>query len=193
MPESFKSESFAAKSFASESWRGASGVSPLKSVTSWNWDITGITLKRSGTRGMDPVDLANFVATLVYDYENGIYDGSNYNMTGNNTDRHLDCDGDAFGSVYDVAATLVDDNAGTRLDAYAFTYENETERYTMTPATATGALVADILAMLLKRRGPIANPQIEFSLEPNRQHFTLPANRCHFAVDTNRQHYTIPG
>lgn len=121
-------------------------ASTTLSVTTSPWNITNITATRSGARdSMTPVDAANLLGTLIYDFVSGAYDSSNYSLTGWSSDSHIDCDADPYTEVVDVIATIIDSNPGPSITLYPFTYENATLTYTMDCTTATGSLVADVL------------------------------------------------
>uniref|UniRef100_A0A6M3IKG2 Uncharacterized protein n=1 Tax=viral metagenome TaxID=1070528 RepID=A0A6M3IKG2_9ZZZZ len=92
--------------------------------------VTNITATR--TLNLDSAsinELTNLLGTVIYDIQEGIYEGSNYTITGGATDRSYDADATSLTELLNVLGTAIADNPTT-------TFYNETRfAYTLVSLT----------------------------------------------------------
>lgn len=100
--------------------------------TSGTITITGITLTRAITvSSFDLETLAHFLSTVIYDFQDSSYDGSNYTVTDGNDLRVIDQDTNSRDEACRFIATLVTDNPGTSFDESGSTLNNSAPAYTI--------------------------------------------------------------
>jgi hypothetical protein len=82
--------------------------------TSGTINASNITERRSiNVATADDQQIADLLGTLVYDIQEGLYDGANYAITGTTTDNDWDMDDTDSDEVLDVLGTSILDNPGT--------------------------------------------------------------------------------
>jgi hypothetical protein len=185
----FEAKIFAAAIFGSGMYRG---VGALTSTTG-AFTVTGIALTRTLDLSDASInDLANLLGTLIYDIQEGIYDGSTYTLTNGSTDRAFDADATTLNELLNVLGTSITDNTGTAFVASGYTVSNHTLDWTLNCANTSLNEIADVLATVLLYWGVPTIPGLEYVLPVSRPHYTLPTSRMHWTLPTNRLHYTLP-
>lgn len=115
--------------------------------TNGTFTITNITL----TRGKDLSsatlnDAANVIGTLIYDVQEGIYNGADWALTGSGTDKTFDADSTSLNEQFDVASTVVSDNGRKAFWLFGYTPTNYTLTYAMDCTSVSLNTLADLLA-----------------------------------------------
>jgi len=147
--DTFESKTFASDTFASGAWRGK-GVAVAYLSTTGVFTVTNITAARNlnvATATED--DAANLLGTIIYDIQEGLYDGSAYTISGASTDHAFDCDSTTLDEILNVQATVIADNPGTTFLTPGFEPTNEMQDYILDCLTTTLDELADVLATLL--------------------------------------------
>lgn len=74
---------------------------------------TNITLTRAAAAPVSLLTVSHLLGTLVYDLQDGSYDGADWSFTGDSTSTGLDISSVSITKLYDAIATVVQANTGT--------------------------------------------------------------------------------
>lgn len=140
--------------------------------TSGVFTVTNITLTRSVSTPLSLNTLAHLIGTLIYDVQEGSYDGSDYSFTGNSSDSEYDADQTSIVELFNVAATQVEANTGTTFASSAVTITNREWDVTLNCTQTSATELANVLAtFLLYYLSP--PPGLEYILPTNKLHYAL--------------------
>lgn len=100
--------------------------------TTGTFTVTNITLMRSLNVSEATInDAANLLGTLIYDIQEGSYDGTAYTITNAETDRTIDASAFSLTELLNVIATLIAGNLGTAVSYAGFTITNDDSDYVL--------------------------------------------------------------
>lgn len=113
--------------------------------------IIRITERRTAASTDNYQVAADLLGTMIYDIQNGTFNGADYSFTGLADDRAFDLDDTSAYELLRVAATLCGDNPTDKpVVAYGYTVLNPVLEYVMDCQSTNIATVSRILAALLQ-------------------------------------------
>ena len=113
--------------------------------------VTGITATRTLDLSSASInDLANFIGTLIYDSQEGTYDGSTYTLTNGSVDRTFDTDSTSVTELFNVLGTAVNHESGDVFEPGGYTAMNYARQWVFDCTSTSLDELADVVATVLQ-------------------------------------------